>query len=226
MIVGLTGYKNVGKDTAAAYLVEKHSFVRFALGDEIYRQVAKAFSVTEDEVRSREWKTTVRPELALRNCKEQEFRQMIVSREVPNIDGQISAFCTEAQTCPRTGTFIVQNWATEYRRGRYGNSYWVDLLVSKLMTQMPGTKVVITDIREEHEVEILEWFSRVYGPMPCGIARIIRPGTAHTGHSSDNGLPQQYIDGYITNMPDDFEGLYSQLDNFLERKMKWMPPKT
>ncbi len=223
MIAGITGLKNAGKDTAADYLVAKHGFTKFALGDEIYRQVSKVFGVTEEQLRSREWKMQPQPELALRNCLDRDFVNLITSLEVPKVDYDISPFCTEAQTCPRTSTFIIQRWATEYRRGTCGQGYWVALLAAKLMLLPQGTKVVISDIREDHEVEMMEWYSRSHGPMKCGVAQILRPHTYRTGHSSDDGLSQIYVDAILRNVPGNPAYLYEQLDQFIESGIKWKP---
>lgn len=223
MIIGLNGLKNAGKDTAADYLVEKYGFVKFALGDEIYKQVSKAFGVDEDKLRSREWKNIAQDALALRNCNDREFVRMIVASEMPNVDFNVSPFCTESQSCPRSSTFIIQRWATEYRRGQNGRGYWVALLSAKLMMLSHDTKIVISDVRETHEVEMLEWYTRTYGPMKCGIAQIISPHARHTGHSSDDGLDPQYVDAIIRNIPGDFAYLYQQLDSFLESGIKWTP---
>ncbi len=226
MIVGLSGLKGSGKDTAAEYLCVHYGFKQFALGDHIYQQVAKAFNVSEAMLRSREWKDSVQPELALRNCTDQEFVRLIVAAEMPQVDYNISPFCTEAQTCPRTSTFIIQRWATEYRRAVFGKGYWASLLMAELMVLPPYTKVVISDVREDHEVEVLEWFTKSYGPMKCGIMHIVAPGTQHTGHSSDDGLSRQYIDATVYNNKSNFAQLYNQIDQFIESGMKWKPIKS
>ncbi len=223
MIICLHGLKGSGKDTVAAYLIERHGFKRFAYADDIYRQVAEAFNVLEEDLRSREWKITARPELALRNCSDMAFVRRITAAEMPHADYNISPFCEEAQTCPRNSTFIVQRWGTEYRRADHGENYWSNIEIEKIKKLPPGSRVVISDLRENHEIELLEWFTRTYGPMKCGVLEIRAPGTVNTGHLSDNNLDRQYIDKTVFNTPGDFAGLYNQVEDFLQRGMKWKP---
>ena len=43
MIIGLTGYKGSGKDTAASHLVEKYGFTRVAFADKLKKSAAACF---------------------------------------------------------------------------------------------------------------------------------------------------------------------------------------
>lgn len=223
MIVGLTGLKNTGKSAAAAYLREQHGFHEIALADEVYRQVAAAFNVTEAQLRSREWKAQPQEALKLVNCTDYEFMQLIVRMELPDVGYNISPLCTEHHTCPRTSTFIIQRWATEYMRGKYGDAYWAELAIGKLRALPKDIKVVVSDVREDHEVEVFEYFTLTRGPVKCGIAKLESPHAWKTGHSSDRGLSRQYIDRIITSVPGDLPGLYQQLEDFINKGMKWKP---
>jgi hypothetical protein len=56
MLIGLCGRKRSGKDSAANLLVEKHGFTKLAFADPLKKLVAKAMTVTEECVRSNEFK--------------------------------------------------------------------------------------------------------------------------------------------------------------------------
>ena len=217
MIIGFTGLKGAGKDTAAEYLVKHHGFVRYAFADEVYAQVAQAFNVPDAALRSREWKEVPHPALALKHCSDDAFVTAV---------NELSAYVvTDADmNAPRTSTFTVQRWATEYRRKQLGANYWASIVAAKLLHLPFDTKVVLSDVREDHEVGTLMWFANrcstdrgsTSKPLPYGIAQIVSPATHHTGHSSDNGLSLRYIDKTINNKPGDFAGLYQQVEEFLQ----------
>lgn len=227
MIVGLHGLKASGKDTVADYLVKTYGFTKFAFADAIYSEVATAFGVTVEQLRSREWKHQPQEALALRKCKDPEFVRMLIAAELPGADNGVcnrmqSPYCTEIQTCPRTGTFIVQRWGTDYRRMHQGNNlYWTNKIAEQIAALSDYSKIVLSDVRGIHEVEVMEQYTRRHKQLRAGVVQIIMPGTGHTGHSSDDALPSQYIDHIITNTPGDFHGLYQQVDDFIQRGIKW-----
>lgn len=225
MIIGLHGLHGVGKDTAADYLVQKYGFVRVAFADAIYTQVADAFGVTEAQLRSREWKNNVQPGLELRKCKDRKFVQLIAEREMSRIVAPHRAYRSEIVSCPRSSTFIIQHWATEYRRAEFGVNYWANQVEYQMRQLMPFSSIVISDVRELHEVEMIERFTAVHGPLKCGIAQIEMQGAFRTDHSSDNGLPPEYIDSIITNTPGDITLLYNQIETFIQTGLKWKPSK-
>ena len=224
MIVCFTGLKGSGKDTAAAYLVRHHGFVQFAFADALYAEVAHAFGVPEEKLRCRGWKNEPQTELALRNCNQLHFTRRIIQAQMP--PGQAgrayAAYCSEAQTCPRTSTFLLQQWA-DVRRAIHGNDYYTDKLILK-MTMQPSDRIVVSDVREDSWAEALESYSALLG-VKCGIAKIEMEGTRHTGHSSDDGLSPQYISTIIVNQPGKLANLYQQLDQFIAKGITWTPHK-
>lgn len=232
MIVGLTGLKNVGKDTAAQYLIDNYGFQRFAFGDAIYEEVAAAFGIPLEQLKQRSWKTEVRAELALRNCNDPEFVRMIIASELPNPDGGMfstcnrlqSPYCTEIQTTPRTSTFIVQRWATEYKRRLLNDDlYWTRKFATFAAGIAPDTLIVVSDLRHMHEYEAMRDYAYARWNNRGGVAHIDMPGAVNTGHNSDNDLSDYYIDFRITNVPGDLPGLFKQVDSFMNRGIRWKP---
>lgn len=146
MIIGLMGAAGSGKDTAASAL-RARGFVRVAFADALYEEVASAYRVgTGGEVstkwlRNRKRKELPQPQLALRNCADQEFVRCLQQRAGGN------AFDLDA---PRSPRFILQQWGTEYRREWCGHSnYWIDLVRPKLVST---PNVVVTDVRFVNEI--------------------------------------------------------------------------
>lgn len=54
MLIGMTGLKGSGKDTAAAHLVAVHGFTRVAFADLLKESLAAFFGITMEEIE--EWK--------------------------------------------------------------------------------------------------------------------------------------------------------------------------
>lgn len=223
MILGLTGLKGTGKSTVARYLHEVHGFHEVAFADALYREVAAAFGVPVGLLRSRLWKTQVQPALALVRCNDPEFVRMLVADEMPNVGFNISPFCAEAQTCPRTSTFIVQRWATEYRRAQFGDDYWVNFVRNDVRKLPHGARIVVSDVRHDIEMALFDEHVAQHGPTKSGVIELVLPSAHHTGHSSDNGLSRHYVDRTIESIMGDHGGLFSQVNDFINKEMKWKP---
>lgn len=50
MLIGLNGFKGVGKDTVADYLVSKHGFEKRAFADPLKQAVANLFDISREDV--------------------------------------------------------------------------------------------------------------------------------------------------------------------------------
>ncbi len=182
-----------GKDTAADMLVNEMGFYKDSFGAEIYNEVAPAFGVTIEQLQSNEWKTQPQPELALINCRDGTFKA-VASQEILEAD--------QEEPCsiwyePRTSRFLLQRWATEYRRAQ-DLRYWVNKVEYRLERVNDGVDIVISDLREMHEYNALRNFALLSG-MSFRVLEIRRDGSVSNGHSSDGGIPPTCINTVIQN---------------------------
>lgn len=184
-IIGLHGLPRVGKDTLADGFVAHQGYVKLAFADEVYREVATAYEVPVEHIKSNEWKTAPQPRLALKHCDCDEFRRVAVSAGL---------FLDE----PLSSRTVLQLWGTEFRRKLYGDDYWTSKLIGRLR-QYPGKDLVIADVREDHEAIVGYWLQKHRGYDDFKIINITRPGTQSTGHSSDKGLSRFLIDAEVSN---------------------------
>lgn len=195
MIIGLTSpYPRAGKDTTADMLEKVHGFYRDSFGRGIYEEASAAFGVTIEQLGSHEWKTQPQKELAIENCTDPGFRKAVRDATEGKIDF--------ADWIPQTSRFILQQWGTEYRR-KEDELYWVNSLKERIdpltLGDMPD--IVITDVREPHEVQYL-YALAAYTGQKLMIIEITRDAAAvhKTSHSSDAGLPRHFINHTIQNV--------------------------
>lgn len=205
MILTFHGLPRSGKDTAADHLVEQFGMVKDSFGRSIYDEAAPAFGVSTEQMLSHEWKTEPQSELALIHCLDGEFIRLILHAEMLEAGHVIGgpdylAISHDRMLLPRSSRFILQRWATEYRRAR-DPLYWVRTLAARMAAQVkaqPGTEFVIADLREDHEAAYLLAFAGQHGKK-LRVIEILRHGTVKSDHASDAGLPWRYINTRITN---------------------------
>lgn len=204
MIIGLHSQPRAGKDTLAKELIRHFGFVRFSFAGPLYEEVAQAFGVSVELLESNEWKTRPQKSLALMNCTDQEFVEVALTRGGVDSDDQ-------ALTSRR----VLQLWGTEYRRHQQ-KDYWTNQMWERLkeffgcgkdLAATYDVRAVITDTRVYRDVngdasydeaEILKEFGWSAGVPQC-LIEIVREGTEHTGHSSDDRFPATMIDHTIYN---------------------------
>jgi hypothetical protein len=200
MIIGMYGLPRSGKDTAADLMVNEFGFAKESFAKPLYEEVAAAFNVTIENLQSSAWKTYEAPELSLYNCNDHDFVDAIRAIELfygMNSSEHEQAF-DKFEYSPRTSRFILQRWATEYRRAD-DPLYWVWKMRERLVPLLEaGRDVVIADLREEPEVQLLLGHATALG-LPIRILEVTREGTVSNGHSSDNALPRHYIHTTIRN---------------------------
>lgn len=230
MLVGITGLKNVGKDTAADYLVGL-GFIKLAFADAIYKEIAINFNVPEEFLRLREVKETPHPRLALAFCQDYEFTRHIIAQEMNlphGCDGGVRAMPHQEMTKPRSGTWLVQRWATEYRRALFSDDYWVKPVVNQIRALPRGTNVVLSDLRHfPVEMEAFDVYNDTHthraGSLTIapgmGILELTRSGSVDTGHRSDHGLPRDLITKTYAN-DGTLRELHAALELFITLEIK------
>lgn len=134
MIVGLTGPARCGKNTIADYLVANHGFTRIAFSDALYKEVAEAFDVPEEVLRSEATKDA--KALTLAQCSNGVFARIateLIDARYRATGGPLLLAPWKEPLSPRE---ILQWWGTEYRRAQ-DPQYWVKRLAEK-MCQLTG----------------------------------------------------------------------------------------
>lgn len=201
VVVGVTGLPGAGKDTVAEHLVADYGFKRFAFADEVYREVAEAFNVTVEFLRARVAKEAPSPLLTLCGCRDMSFCEALLE-----LHGELSF------SAPRSPRWILQQWATEYRRGQ-NPEYWVLKLVEQVLAEPTTTPVVISDVRFENEANAV----RMLGAMSNGeshVWHVTRSTDSKTAHASDDGLDFKYITACLPNNTS-IEDLGKRVDRLL-----------
>lgn len=179
-VIGLTGFAQSGKDTAAGFIAE-FGYQRLAFAD-ILRQ---SLYNLNPMVRVAEW----RDALDRRNRKTYRVQELVdeygwdvVKVEYPEVRA------------------LLQRFGTEVGRDLYGESFWVDRVMNQIKTNphhdsttglFVGHEVVgdyvITDVRFPNELDAVR---RVGGQ----VWRIQRPGVgAVNDHISEQVLPHDLI---------------------------------
>lgn len=183
IVLGLSGYKQCGKDTAAQYLVQ-YGFQRYGFADAL-REMALAIDPTIDLVGA--------------------------SVGVRSVFGDDAAYYSdiiakigyeEAKKIPDLRRFL-QRLGTEGVRGTFGDTAWVDALKRRLLLDNPA-RVVISDVRFHSEAA----FIRSIGGR---IWRMVRPG--HGGddsHQSEREIAELEVDVEV--VAESVEALHARVD--------------
>lgn len=179
-VVGVSGLPGTGKDTLADVLVAEFGFTKAAFADAVYVEIAAAFEVSVATLRARHTKERAMPFLDIDFCTDREFAALASKIAVMD-NGCLS---------PR---MTLRLWATEYRRARKGDNYWVDQLEQTIRTR-PGP-VVVTDVRFENEAELVRSYSE---PRLIHLRREGVTIDKHQ-HSSDGGVKVHDGDFYLSN---------------------------
>lgn len=166
-ILGLTGPKGCGKDTAADLLVAHAGFTKLAFADPLKNEVAQAYAVDVDFLSHRETKEHTLSCLALSRCLSEPFvARMIMLHALQGLPLDLQA--------PRSPRQTMQWWGTEYRRQQHPD-YWVGQMrarISYLLRERLASRIVVTDCRFADEVEMvrLSFGGRLWQIKRMGLA--------------------------------------------------------
>lgn len=165
-VIGLTGPKGSGKDTAANLLRNHCGFTVVAFADALRREVCTAFREEPIVFTRRETKEHPLTSLALRRCLDDSFTGCMALQHMDRgINLDLDA--------PRSPRQIMQWWGTEYRR-LTDPDYWVKAMehrVHFLLHSNTTARIAVTDVRFSNEAAMVrdDDFSGV-------IWQITRPG--------------------------------------------------
>lgn len=170
VVMGLTGYAQSGKDTAAAFLVEQ-GWTRLSFAD-ILRQSLYNLNPIIDH-----WCSG--PEDG--ECIAENWRVQFL------VDEYGWDYCKVQYPEIRE---LLQRFGTDVGRTLYGDSFWVDRVANQIVD---GGKYVISDVRFPNEAKMVH-------DLGGQVWRIRRDGTgAVNSHISDTGIDSLTIDGAIPN---------------------------
>lgn len=131
MIIGINGFKGVGKDTVADYLVDKYDFTKLSFAGKLKEAVAALWGISVEEVE--------------RYKSEEELWGV----EVCSIRiGEGKSFSWRGH---------LQRFGTEMGRNVFGEDFWVKQLLPSDF-QHNGKKFVIADMRFENEMKRIKEF--------------------------------------------------------------------
>jgi hypothetical protein len=129
MIIGLSGYKNAGKDTVAAYLIKHYGYERRAFADPLKKSVAGLFDIP----------------FSLVDKLKNEHTAVVT------ISGPYGAVVGGKQFTFRE---FLQRYGTEAHRDvpEMGHDFWVDLLMP-VRGYYAERNIVVSDVRFRNEAE-------------------------------------------------------------------------
>jgi hypothetical protein len=169
MLIGFTGYKESGKDTAGQVLIE-NGYTKLALADQLKRAVANLFDIPI------EWVDIL---------KTFDYQRVEVHHHM------------SSEVVELPWRLFLQRFGTEMGRNTFGQDFWVNQwndMYDAMFVLEPdkAPKVVVTDVRFQNEA------TRIHS-LGGTIIEIQRPGYGSDGHASEAGIPQDLIDATIHN---------------------------
>lgn len=173
-VIGFCGFAQVGKDSAASFLVEL-GWTKLAFADPL-RAAVYALNPIVDTYWPSEGATP-------RHRRVQDVIGMMGYEEAKKIYPEYRE--------------LLQRMGTEVGRDQFGENFWVERVTSQFNPNgRSGGRYVISDVRFPNEANAV----REHGGK---VFRIYRPGTgAVNAHVSDTGIDRLGVDEVITNASD------------------------
>lgn len=151
MLVGMTGQRRTGKDTAGTHLKTRFGYVTTAFGDAIRAEAAAHYEVP------RHW-------FAVDRVKDQPFRE---------VDAKLAARVSVAHGLPEDFSLRDLLLEVDARRRAEDPDYWIKRTLEFVRrTCATGARVVVTDVRMPAEAEAL----RAAGGVLVQVRRVAGPG--------------------------------------------------
>jgi hypothetical protein len=126
MIIGLSGYAQVGKDTVAQHLIDNHGYRRVAFADQIRKALYRLDPILTDIG---------------------ELPGVSLSNAVDHIGWELLKQNSEQ------ARGLLQRFGTEVGREMFGDNFWVD---QALRGVSKFDKVVVTDVRYPNEYKAIK----------------------------------------------------------------------
>lgn len=211
-VIGITGYKRSGKDTAAAYYKDVHGYIQLSFAAKLKDVVNKYVGcVSENEGDREDIQTFTTPyrnlikmaqELNIPHERWYEYQERFIEVFEPYFTGETD-FGLTYTTSYRA---VLQLVGSEVCR-HFQNDIWVDQIRNVLENpENKDSNFVISDVRFDNEARMLRDAGGV-------ILRIHREGAVSDGHISEVGVSDKLIDYEIHNTT--LEDLYTQLSKLV-----------
>lgn len=174
MLLGFSGLKGSGKDTAGQVLVKDFAFTRLAFADKLKEAVGRLFNIELEQV-------DVNKE-----------NGAYVTLQIPN---ELKPVYAPAHQLLGWREFL-QRFGTEMGRETFGYNFWVEQWQRAYFElRAMERNVVATDVRFENEATMIRALQGV-------IVEITRPGLEPDGHASEEPLRRSLVDAQIANNGD------------------------
>ncbi len=196
-VIGIKGLKFSGKDTIAEYLIKKYGFQRYAFADPIKKAAMELFGFTHDQMwGSAKDKESVDP------------RWNISPRRMLQLMGT-ELFQYDIHKYLHNGEFNVGRAVWVYRF-----KLWFEEERKKHLEQNTDFKIVISDVRFLHEIEVLK-------SMGGTIIDVERPSIENIDlHVSEVEIKSFEADYKFINSGT-IEELYSKVDEYLKTNLSY-----
>lgn len=190
-VLGLSGWKGSGKDTAADYLMQHHGYKKLSFASKLKDMVAQMYGVERSWLDDRDKKEM--PLIPYPVIPTDKFTQEIIEMLQQELG---SGYWTPRALCILEGSI---------KRAVYPN-YWV-LSTARAVLDNPEEKYVISDMRYESEARTLSLLL----PESFTTVRINRFELIETTDPSERDLDSYKFDNVISNRGP-VEDMYAQLD--------------
>jgi hypothetical protein len=173
MLIGLNGYKGVGKDTVGKILAEQYGYERLAFADKMKEAIAALFDISREDVDAYKIDLGTLPRV-----------EVIIEEALPSQMVIQKSFSWRE---------FLQRFGTEMGREVFGEDFWVDLLLpDDNYGQYDSKNIVVTDVRFPNE------YNRIKSLGGYNV-RVLRPDYEGDGHASEARPDPELIDYYIHN---------------------------
>lgn len=197
MLIGVSGKKRSGKDTAGKYLTDVHNFARKAFADSLKALVSKMYNID-----IKWFHDDYRKEFGLRHLPVTEE-----SKELVPIDDFYKSEDGTLYHTPRTLCMIEGVF-----KRKVDPLYWCKQVVDG--GDFSVDNIVITDVRFKNEAEYI----KSKGGILLRINRTQGPSLLST-HQSETDLDDYQFD-YVIQNDGNKSALYDKLDAYIESKQK------
>jgi hypothetical protein len=211
MILGLGHQKQVGKNTVARYLMEKHNYKHIKFADPLYELCDIIAMFYENRISSGGMLCLVDSWFKKYDINFLWYREYIHAILKNRATLEIPIFVVSESTGERVKKYrrLLQFTGTDFFRSRF-DLIWVNILVKILKKNLLG-KYAISDVRFVNEAKTIQQYGGYY-------IRVRRPGypIEEDNHVSETDL-MQYTPDFILHNDGDKEQLGLKIEAMLGR---------